>query len=176
MRYAIPAALAAFALSSCGGSAEPDTDGDGSVSMSEAAEAASASGLRPEPGLYRVTTQFKGMKMSGVPAEMSGEGLGFTNTMEHCVTPEEVERGFEEMIKDGQDGSCSYEKFAIDGGEIEGVMVCESSEGEMRMEFTGTATPTSTEMDAVMSSSVPGMGEGTMNFHVKHERIGDCKG
>lgn len=176
MKYAIPAALAAFVLTSCGGSPEADADGDGEVSMAEAAEVAEASGLKPEPGLYRVTTQFKGMQMSGVPAELSGEGLGFTNTMEHCLTDEEVEKGFEEMMKEGQEGTCSYERFDIDGGDMEGVMVCKASEGEMRIEFTGAATPTSSEMDAVMSSSVPGLGEGTMKFNVKQERIGDCEG
>lgn len=176
MRFALPAAFAAFALSACGGSPEPDADGDGSVSMAEAADAAASSGLKPQPGLYRVTTQLKGMQMSGVPAEMSGEGLGFTNTMQHCLTPEEVEDGFQEMMKEGQDGTCSYEKFEIDGGKMEGVMTCEGADGLVRVEFTGTATPTSSEMNATVASNIPGMGEGTMDFSVTQERIGDCEG
>ncbi|QFT78452.1 DUF3617 domain-containing protein [Erythrobacter sp. THAF29] len=176
MKYAFPTILAAFALGACGGSPEPDADGDGSISMAEAADAAAASGLKPEPGLYRVTSQLKGMNMPGVPAEMSGEGLGFTNTMEHCLTPDEVEKGFEEMMKEGQDGTCTYEKFEIDGGSMEGVMNCEGSDGQVRVEFTGTATPTSSEMDATVASNIPGLGEGTMSVNVKQERIGDCKG
>ncbi|MEM6908247.1 MAG: DUF3617 domain-containing protein [Pseudomonadota bacterium] len=166
------AAIAAFALitGACSGGGNADVDGDGEVSPAEAQTAAEASGMIPEPGLYKTTSVMKGIDVPGMP----GHGAGLTTTSEECVTQEDVEKGFEEMLKQDQDGDCSYERFNLAGGKIDAVMVCNIEGSSMRMEMDGTASPTGSEFDATMTTDDPEMPMGGMTFNVKQERIGDC--
>lgn len=160
-------------LAGCSGGTEVDGDGDGSISAGEAAKAA-ADIPKPEPGLYRATITMTGIDVPGMGANMQGHGGGMTTTSESCLTPADVEQGFEEMMKRGQDGSCRYEKFTVAGGKLDAVMLCQTGQGEARMEMKGTATPTGSDFDASMKMDLDGMGNGTMRFSAKHERIGDC--
>jgi len=164
MKYAstIAAGIMLLGLAACSGgdvsTAGADADGDGSVSVREAEGAMSASGFKPEPGLYRSTTDFGGMD----------------NSIEYCITPEMSEQGLEAMMREGQDGECSYERFNLSGaGELDAVMVCAMDEGSVRMEMEGTLTPTSSDMMMTMSGDVAGQ-KMTMSANSKSERIGDC--
>ena len=158
------AAIAALgvALSACSGAddvstADADTDSDGAVSLNEAAQDAQASGIRPQPGKYRVTSDMGGMK---------------TN-VEYCLTPEDAEGGFEDLMQEGQDGDCSYEKFELSGGELDAVLICKTGAGDMRMTMAGDVSPTSSDLDMTMSGSMGGMNV-DMIMNTKQERIGDC--
>jgi hypothetical protein len=166
-------AAAALMVSACSGGEKADADGDGTVSASEAADVA-ASMPKPEAGLYRATITMTGIDVPGMGAEMQGHGGGMTSTSEYCLTQADVDKGFEEMMKQGQDGSCSYERFNVAGGDMDAVMLCQTEEGQARMEMKGTATATASEFDAKMKMDLDGMGNGTMRFKAKHERIGDC--
>ncbi len=166
-------AALALALAGCSGG-NADADGDGEVSMKEAAKQAEAQGIKPEPGQYKATITMTAMDIPGMPAEMQGHGSGMTTTSEYCLTQEEVDKGFEEMMKRGQNGECAYERFNLAGGKMDAVMVCKTPEGEARMTMDGTVTPTTSDFTATMAMQVPEMGEGTMTFSAKHERIGDC--
>jgi hypothetical protein len=167
-------AVAALVLTGCSGGGDADTDGDGKVSLGEAAGAARAQGLVPEPGQYKATITMAGIDIPGLPPEMAGHGSGMTTTTEYCLTPKDVAEGFEEMLKRGQNGECAYERFNLDGGNIDAVMVCDTPQGSARMEMTGTATPTGSDFDATMAMDFDGAGEGTMRFTARHERIGNC--
>lgn len=173
MKRMIMAAAAATLVAGCSGG-DADADGDGKVSMAEARDQAKAQGVMPEPGQYRATITMTGMEIPGMPAGMANHGAGATTTTEYCLTEKDVADGFEEMMKRGQNGDCSYEKFALDDGKLDAVMVCKTEQGDARMTMNGTATPTSSQFDASMKMNVPEMGEGTMSFTAKHERIGDC--
>lgn len=175
--FVLPAA-AALMLVACGGgevsTEDADMDGDGSVSMSEAGRAADRSGaVRPKAGKYEATMRLSGMDMPGMPAEMAG-GEGFTTTTEYCLTQEEVDSGWEGMMKEGQEGDCNYERFDIDGGEMDAVMVCKSPDGDMRMEFSGTVGETASDLTATMTGGIDGGEQGTMSFSARHRRIGEC--
>lgn len=163
----------AVLLAACSGGGAGDADGDGSTSGAQAAEAA-AEVPRPQPGLYKATITMTGVDIPGMGADMRGHGGGMTTTSEYCLTDKDVQDGFAEMMKRWQDGSCRYEKFSVDGGTLDAVMLCQTNEGEARMEMQGTATPTGSEFDARMKMDLDGMGNGTMRFAAKHERIGDC--
>jgi hypothetical protein len=115
-----------------------------------------------------------GLDIPGLPPEMAGHGSGLTTTSEHCLTEAEVEKGYEALVKQGQDGECSYEKFELAGGEIDAVMVCNAQGREARMAMTGTTTPTTADLEASMAMEFDGVGKGTMRFTAKHERMGDC--
>jgi hypothetical protein len=174
MKRIIMAAASAALIAGCSGGGDADADADGKVSMKEAATKAKAEGITPEPGQYKAVITMTGIDIPGMPPEMAGHGAGMTTTVEYCLTEEEVESGFEGMMKRGQNGECSYEKFAMNDGAFDGVMVCKTPEGSARMTMTGTATPTTSDFTAAMAMNFEGAEGGTMKFAGKHERVGDC--
>ena len=167
------AAAAAALIAGCSGG-DADADANGSVSVKEAVEAARADMPRPRPGLYKTTVVMTGLDIPGLPPEMAGHGAGMTTTSEHCLSQAEVDKGYEELIKQGQDGECSYERFDFKGGSVDAVMVCNAQGRAARMELTGTTTPTTADLEASMAMDFDGVGKGTMRFTAKHERVGDC--
>lgn len=174
-----PAALIAFAfvvsLAGCSGGKEADANGDGKVTIPEAAERAEAEGLKPRPGLYKTTIVMTDLEIPGLPPEMKGHGAGLTTTVEDCLTEEEVGKGFEDMVKQGQNGDCAYDSFALSGGKLDAVMVCKAQGRETRTSLTGTASATGADLTATTQMAFDGAGKGTMTATVKHERIGECK-
>lgn len=169
----IAAAGAALLVAGCSGG-NADADGNGQISVKEAADKAKDAMPRPQPGLYKTTVTMTGLEIPGMPPEMAGHGAGLTTTSEHCLTEAEVEKGFGELVKKGQDGECSYERFALAGGTIDAVMVCNAQGRTARMEMTGTTTETGADLSAKMAMEFDGAGKGTMSFTAKHERLGDC--
>lgn len=174
MKRIIIAAAGAFVLAGCSGGGDADADANGEVTAREVAKAVKAQGITPQPGQYKAVITMTGIDIPGMPPEMAGHGSGMTTTSKYCLTEAEVAKGFEEMMKRGQNGKCSYESFAMKDGAFDGVMVCKTPEGEARMTMTGTATPTTSDFTATMAMNLDGAGEGTMNFAAKHERIGAC--
>lgn len=170
---AILAGGALLLASGCSDGGSVDADSDGTISMDQAASAA-ANIPKPEAGLYRSTITMTGIDVPGMGADMAGHGSGMTTTNEYCLTQDDVAQGYEEMMKRGQDGSCSYERFNVAGGKLDAVMVCQTEQGDARMEMKGTASSTGSEFDAKMQMDLDGKGNGTMSFSAKHERIGDC--
>lgn len=168
----IAAAAAAALLVGCSGKGEEAASEK--VAVKEAAKQVEAQGLKPQPGLYKTTITMTGLEIPGLPEGMEGHGAGMTRTLESCLTQAEVDKGFDGLLKKGQDGECSFEKFALAGGDLDAVMVCDAQGRTSRMEMTGTLTPTTADMEATTSLAFDGVGEGTMNFTAKHERIGDC--
>ena len=173
MKHTIIAAAGAALLAGCSGGAT-DADGDGEITAGEVAAKAEEEGVKPQPGLYKATITMTDLDIPGLPPEMKGHGAGATTTSEDCLTAEEVDKGFEELVKQGQNGECTYESFNLNGGKMDAVMVCQTAEGSARMAMSGTATSTSSEFTATTKMNFEGVGEGSMNFTVKHERIGDC--
>jgi hypothetical protein len=167
------ATAAAVLLAGCSGG-NADTDGNGEVSVKEAAVKAKDEMPRPQPGLYKTTVTMTNIEIPGMPDNMEGHGAGLTRTIEDCLTQEEVDKGFEALVKQGQDGECSYERFNVAGGKLDAVMVCEAQGRKARMEMTGTTTTTGADLEATMAMAFDGAGEGTMSFTAKHERIGEC--
>ncbi|MFN4020006.1 MAG: DUF3617 domain-containing protein [Erythrobacter sp.] len=174
MKSIIIASVGAVLLAGCSGGGNADADGNGEVSIKEAANKAEAEGLKPEAGQYKAVITMSGMDIPGMPPEMKGHGAGLTTTTEYCLTQEDVDKGFEEMMKRGQNGECSYERFSLKDGKMDAVMVCKTAEGDARMTMNGTVTPTSSDFTASMAMQVPEMGEGKMTFTARHERVGDC--
>ena len=174
MKRIIMAAAGAALLAGCSGGGNADADGNGEVTLKEAAKKAEAEGLKPEPGQYKAVITMTGIDIPGLPPEMKGHGAGLTTTNEYCLTQVDVDKGFEEMMKRGQNGECAYESFNLADGKMDAVMVCKSSQGDARMTMNGTVTPTSSDFTATMALDTPDTKGGTMSFAAKHERVGDC--
>lgn len=168
-------ALAAAALlGACSGAGKSDADGDGKVSLGEAAKQAEAQGMKPEPGLYKTTVTMTNLDIPGMPPEMKDHGAGLVRTLEDCLTTEEVDKGFEGMVKQGQDGECAYESFALSDGKIDAVLVCKAEGRAIRTSMSGTATSTGADLVATTALEFDGASKGTMTATIKHERIGQC--
>jgi len=174
MRAITSLAIASAALlAGCSGGGT-EADGKGVVSVKEAAKQADVAIARPEPGLYKTTVVMTGLDIPGLPEDMKGHGAGMTTTTESCITPDAVEKGYGELVKQGQNGDCSFEKFDAAGGTIDAVLVCKAAGTEKRMTISGTTSKTGAELSASVAMDFEGAGSGTMNFTTKHERIGDC--
>ena len=174
MRRIIMAAAGAALLAGCSGGGNADADGNGEVSMKEAAKKAEAEGLKPQAGQYKAVITMTGINIPGMPPEMAGHGGGLTPTTEYCLTQAEVDKGYQEMMKRGQNGECTYESFNLAGGKLDAVMLCKTGEGDARMTMNGTVTPTTFDFTATMAMKFADAPEGTMTFTAKHERLGDC--
>ena len=168
----IMAAVGAALLAGCSGGGNADADGNGEVSMKEAAK--KAEGLKPQAGQYKAVITMTGIDIPGMPPEMAGHGGGMTTNTEYCLTQAEVDKGYQEMMKRGQNGECTYESFNLAGGKLDAVMLCKTGEGDARMTMNGTATPTTFDFTATMAMKFADAPEGTMTFTAKHERLGDC--
>ncbi len=169
------ASIAALNLAACGGNNSADADGDGEITGAEVAEMADEM-VKPEAGQYRATTELVELEAPGAPPEAVEMMRGMmSRSFEYCLTQEEADRGFEEMARESQDENCSFEKFDVDGGDIDAVMTCSGQgEGTMRMTMQGSGGRTSSEMTMTMEGNIPGQGEGRMVMNTSHERIGDC--
>lgn len=174
MKRIMMAAAGAALMAGCSGGGDADTNGNAQATAEEVAAKVEAAGVKPQPGLYRATITMTGIDIPGMPAEMAGHGAGMVTTTEDCLTQAEVDKGFEELFKQGQKGECSYERFNLDGGKVDAVMVCQTPEGAARMTMTGTTTATSSDFTATTAMNFEGVGEATMKFAAKHERIGEC--
>lgn len=172
------APIATLALAACS-SEEPDTiDSGEEVSMEEVAARAKASAIKPEPGQYRVTMEVLEVDIPGAPEGAADMMRGMMSGQSHsyCMTQEDVDKGFEEMARNSQEGSdCSFQRFDIDGGEFDAKMTCRADgQGVMTMTMKGSGTPTSSEVDMTMEGNMGGMGDSTIRMRAKHERTGDC--
>lgn len=179
MRTSVLAApLAIVALIGCG-EAEPDAPAEGlngELSTSDVA-ARARDAVQPQPGRYRAVMEVIEIDIPGAP---DGAGDMMRQMMdgqarEYCLTQADVDKGYEEMARQSQDGDCSFERFEADGGDIDARMVCTGQgPGAIEMAMTGTATPTSSVMNMTMTGNMTGMGESTLRMKATHERVGDC--
>ena len=159
-RLGMMAAFAVLALGGCGGGSE---EADMAETPDVTAEVDKA--FKPEPGLYKATMSTDGMM--GMTGAM-------TQTFEYCLTEQEAAGGFEAALGKNKEGDCKYERFELSGDQVDAVLACSVQGVTMRMEQSGRATPTASDLEVKMTMNIPGMGERTTNAKVQHQRIGDC--
>lgn len=182
MRFLSCTALAALALTACGGSGEieADANGDGTITNSEAIAAIEKAGgdVKPLPGQYSTTITLIEASIPGAPPEMAQMmGQAMNRTSEHCLTPEMAERGFEDSIKKGQNEACTIDSFSIDDGDVAMAMTCSEAEmADVSVNLNGKVTATSSDMIMAMDGTIPELGAMQMKMGFKQERIGECPG
>lgn len=177
IRMALGAAAVTILLAGCsggGGGSGGGADAKGAVSIKDAAEKAKREMPRPEPGLYKTTVTMTNIDMPGLPPEMADHGKGMVTTTENCLTAADVDKGFEALVKQGQDGACSYESFTLASGKVDAVLVCKAQGRDTRTALSGTTTKTGADLTATTAMDFDGVGKATLNFTTKHERIGAC--
>lgn len=174
--HILPLTVLSIAISACGGSPTENEAGE-PLSMEEVAERAQNSSIKPEPGKYSVSMEVLEVSIPGAPPEVAEmmRGTMSGQTQEYCMTQADVDKGFEEMARQGQDENCTFERFDIDGGDIDAKMSCDiPGQGTMTMTMDGAATPTSSVMEMTMQGNMAGIGDSTIKMKASHQRIGDC--
>lgn len=159
-RFGMIVACAALAVSACDSGKE-----EADISRTPDVTAEVDKAFKPEPGLYKVTMEAD--QMMGMAGSMKSEQT-------YCLTKAQADAGFQAALGRNPAGDCKYEKFDLSGERIDAVLACSMQGVTMRMEQTGKATPTSSDLDVKMTMNVPGMGERVTTAKVRHERVGEC--
>jgi hypothetical protein len=175
MRSILALPVAALLLTACdSGSDEPKSVQQVKDEMADMA--------KPRPGLYRSTSKVVSFEVPGMPpAQAERMKQMFSTTQrgnEFCLTPEEAEKGFEEMTKKLAEGNCSYDRFNADGGKLDAKLTCETGQKmKATIEMKGTMGAEGSQMTMSVVQSPPGAPGGAsvkMVAEVASQRVGDC--
>jgi len=166
-------ALPALALAACNSADKgPKTPEQAAAEMKKA--------VKMKPGKWQTTMTITKFDMPGAPPEaaqaMKGM-MGKPTVTETCLTKEEADQDPADFLKKGQGEGCTFERFVIDDGTLDGKMVC-NKPGQGKMEATMAGTLGAEAMSLTMNSSVndpkmPG-GKAEMGMSMAMKRIGEC--
>ena len=171
----VAASLAtALLLAGCGKSDE------GPKTPEQAAQEASKM-EKPEPGKYRSSVKVLEFDIPGMPKEQAEQMKGMMGNAgqshEFCMTKEDVEKGYEEMVKKTSQGNCTFEKFNAASNTLDAKMTCDMG-NQMKSVITmnGTTSKTNSKMTMDIENTAPSIPGGKMHtkMEVTNERIGDC--
>ena len=175
MRIIAITPLAALALAACGGD-------DVSVTNASPEEVAKkvdeAGGARFNPGEWETTVETVSVDIPGLAPQMKEQMiqlmLNKKQVGRNCVAPEQAKSPPAEVLANSQ-GRCTYEKFTMAGGKIDGTLLCDAEGGKMTMRMTGSFTRDSFEIENDMETTMPG-GAQVMKIKAKTsgKRLGDC--
>lgn len=176
MRWIVLLPLAAtIVLSACDSADKPKSPEEVKQEM--------AAVERPQPGLYRTTSNIVSFDVPGMaPPEAARMKAMFSTTnqgREYCLTKEEADKGWEGATKKLAEGNCKYDRFEASGGTLDAKLTCQTGQGmQSTIAMKGTMTSTGSNMTMSIAQAAPQMpgGKGgiTMVAEVKSERIGDC--
>jgi hypothetical protein len=173
---------AAVALGACSSQEEEATPAQAEATLSADDVSRAAERMeRPQPGLYRSTMEFIEFDIPGLPpkqATMMREmmsGLDEENRT-YCLTREQAEKGFEDVVRASQDGEYSFSRFDASGNTIDAAMVCKTPQGDANATLKGETSATRSEMVIDIDQKMPGVpgGEGHIKMRIVNERTGDC--
>lgn len=171
----------ALTLAAC----EKVDDPSGAVSTDDAIAAAQEL-PKPLPGQYTTTFELVDLAVPGLPDAQKEQMRAMfadsvTNTETSCMTAEDAEKGFEEMVRtlgeSNGNAQCTIGKFDANGGKLDAALSCSPSNGVTAdMTITGNVAPERSEITMAINTkaaSIPG-GEMTMSIKTTSKRTGDC--
>lgn len=168
--------LIALPLSGCGGSEVSMTNAT-PEEVAKQVDAAGASRFRP--GKWEMTVQTVSVDIPGLEGEMKKQltdtMLKKVQTSTSCITRKQAESPPAEVIARSQ-GRCKYENFEMDGGRINGTLMCpaEGMGGAMKMRVTGTFDNESFAIDNDMEATAPTGPAMRIKAKSSGKRVGDC--
>ena len=138
--------------------------------------------VKPLPGLYRSMTRLTAFELPGADpqtADIMRDKFGqiLPQTREYCLTPAAAEKGFEDMVRQSQQGECAFERFVADKTRLSARMHCRSGPSltsDVSVEGTGAPDRSHVDLSIVQSGpDIPG-GSETIALAVDSQRVGDC--
>jgi major membrane immunogen (membrane-anchored lipoprotein) len=138
--------------------------------------------VKPRPGLYRSTSKVVSFEVPGMPAAQAERMKQMFSTTEKgtefCLTPQEADKGFEEMTKKLAEGNCTYDRFETEGDRLDAKLTCETGEKmKATIEMKGTMGAEGSQMTMSVNQTPPGVPKGgavKMVAEVASRRVGDC--
>lgn len=140
--------------------------------------------VKLEPGKWETSVAILSVEGPGVPPEVAAAMKQQTKAqkVETCLTPEQAAQPPQDML--GAAKGCTYEKFEMGGGKMEGTLVCKNAPGmpagEMRASMSGSFSSTSYDIVSESTMDMPAMpgapkgGKMTSKTQVTGKRIGAC--
>jgi len=154
------------------------------ASVAEVA-AATKDAMKLEAGKWETTAAILSIDGPGLPAGAADamKQQMKTQTVQTCLTPEQAEKPPQDML--GVAKNCTYEKFRMAGGSMNGTLVCKGvpgmPNGEMRTEMSGKFASTSYDITVDSTVNMPAMpggpaggGKVTTKTQVSGKRLGAC--
>ncbi len=127
--------------------------------------AAQPSGVTP--GQWEIDVTVNSMESPSLPPAIAKMMAGKTVTVKHCLTPDEAQRGPQEMLKTGK--NCVFDSYSMVGGRLNSAMTC----GDTHAVTTGTFTATA--FTASGKAQVGGSTPMTVASTSVGRRVGDCQ-
>lgn len=138
--------------------------------------------VKPLPGLYRSTTTLTGFELPGAPprtADMMRDKFAqiLPQTREFCLTPAAAARGFQDLVRQSQQGDCTFKRFVANASRLSARMHCRAGANlgsTVSVEGTGAPDRSHVELEIVQTGpSIPG-GSETISLQVDNLRVGEC--
>ncbi|WP_448664887.1 DUF3617 domain-containing protein [Sphingomonas sp. CJ20] len=146
--------------------------------------AATKDAVKLEPGKWETSMQVLSVEGPGLPPQMAEQMKSAKmQKVETCLTKEQADQPPQDMF--GAAKNCTYEKFEMGGGKLEGMLVCKDMPGmpkaNMRATMSGNFASTSYDLTSESTMTMPAMpggpaGGGTVTTKTKiaGKRIGTC--
>ena len=172
----ITTACAALVLAGCNNSSDEELSGE-ALEMDDVAAAVADMDMLLSAGQYQATTELVEFSVEGMPPEVkrmaeqsfAEEGAkGHSYCISEDMTPEQ-------WISQMNESECTVSSVEQNGAALNAVLQCNDTEGmNGRVEMSGTADGTSSDMEIRFAQQIPGVGEAKMHLKMKSERTGDC--
>lgn len=127
-----------------------------------------------QAGQWESTSQITSVEGEGLPPGMADMMTSQVQTTSYCMTQAEIDDNPQAMF-DQSDGQCQYTDFNMGGGRLDATAVCNTPQGSMQMEMSGTYTATTFQSENRMVMNTP-MGNITMTAKSSGKRTGACTG
>ncbi|MEG3086988.1 DUF3617 domain-containing protein [Sphingomonas sp. PB4P5] len=146
--------------------------------------AATKDAVKMEPGKWETTVAILSIEGPGLPPGMADamKQQSKSTKVETCLTPEQAAKPPQDML--GAAKNCTYEKFEMGGGKMDGTLVCKNMPGmptgEMRASMSGTFASTSYDVVSEATMDMPAMGGAQKGAkvitktQVSGKRLGAC--
>lgn len=179
MRHLLIVPTAALLLAGCGG---------GDVSLTNASpeevakKVAETGGPKFKAGKWETTIQTVSVDIPGMEGpmkkQMTDMMLKKVQTHSSCMTEDQAKNPPADVLAQ-TNGSCKYETFNMNGGKIDGTLVCGGEgmgggTGEMKMRTAGTFDEENFALENEAQMSAPNGPAMTIKAKTSGKRIGDC--
>jgi hypothetical protein len=118
------------------------------------------------PGQWEIAVTVTAVEAPSLPSALTRMMTGQTVTARHCLTPEEAQRGPQDMLK--ADKSCVFNSYSMAGGRLAADMTCGDTHAVSAGSFTAEA------FTAAATAEMAGKTPMKMSSTIAGRRVGAC--
>ncbi len=133
----------------------------------------------PAAGEYRTTQELISLEVPGaddVSLEAMRSAFAQGASAEQTTYCIAADQSLENWVTDMAESNCNVTSFTADGGTVDAVLACNSTDGGIigQVGMKGTANDESADMEMSFRQDLGEGSEALITMRVKSERIGDC--